>query len=579
VRLFDTGRPSATPLTPEALARKAGWTAVPEGEVKHVFRGDTVLVNDKLAVALRQRGRGAEVYGKGPQGRKLRAVLTPAGGAAKLASVRTASNGPGVVAVDATFEMADGKAATANFELRMGQPFVATEPRAGATGLRVDAPCRFAVLPDFFADDIVAAAATLPVAQADLPSEHFLLHLLDAASVSRGGEAIVMSVWNVAEQDVRVTVSGEGKERVIESSEIPYGKKGRVWVAVLEGPSVWHTRDVAKGEAGKTVRLDWQPPYPALWRVDWARDDKLTGSWEMIVQRPDGRFAKHTWLGTTDTLPANRKRWTTVLGSFQYPCWIDQAGHAWLQPLAKVVRFEGPAVLYPINRVRETPLDRFTVVDIMRGTLGVGPCEYILDVENQQSHYKGRATCATRDALGKIYGGRQQKKRKAEIEKILVDVKVFIRHIRGRIESYVAFGHELLDYLAEQKKAHPELAELIGELETLTRAIDGYVAKRQQQIKTPDHAAAMVEKFRATLLDYDGPDALEKVKTFTHAWVKIGGSQDELAGECRMAVKWVRQRAGLLMAVEPRMAEIAREVRSRTQTVLRNPAGHEGARH
>jgi hypothetical protein len=388
-----------------------------------------------------------------------------------------------------------------------------------------------------------------------------------------------MSVWNVAEQDVRVAISGEGNERVIESSEIPYGRKGRAWVAVLEGPSVWHTRDVARSEAGKTVRLDWQAPYPALWRVDWTREDKLTGSWEMIVQRRDGRFAKHTWLGTSDTLPANRKRWTTVLGSFQYPCWIDQAGHAWLQPLAKVVRFEGPAILYPINRVRETPLDRFTVVDIMRATLGVGPCEYILDVENQQSHYQGRATCATRDALGKIYGSGEQGKRRAEIEKILADVMVFIRHIRGRIESYVAFGHELLAYLVEQKKAHPELAQPIGELETLTRAIDGCVARRKQQIKTPDHVAAMVEEFRATLLDYDRPDALEKVKKFTHAWVKIGGSQDELAGECRMAVKWVRQRAGLLMAVEPRMAEIAREVRSRTHRVLRNPAGHEGARH
>jgi hypothetical protein len=46
-----------------------------------------------------------------------------------------------------------------------------------------------------------------------------------------------------------------------------------------------------------------------------------------------------------------------------------------------------------------------------------------------------------------------------------------------------------------------------------------------------------------------------------------------------MAVKWVRQRAGLLLALEPRVAPIAREVRARTQKVLRTPAGHEGARH
>ena len=40
-------------------------------------------------------------------------------------------------------------------------------------------------------------------------------------------------------------------------------------------------------------------------------------------------------------------------------------------------------MIYPINRCRETPLEEFTVVDVVRATLGVGPCEYILDVEGQ----------------------------------------------------------------------------------------------------------------------------------------------------------------------------------------------------
>jgi hypothetical protein len=89
----------------------------------------------------------------------------------------------------------------------------------------------------------------------------------------------------------------------------------------------------------------------------------------------------------------------------------------------------------------------------------------------------------------------------------------------------------------------------------------------------------MVDEFRRTMLDYEGPDALERCKKFTSAIVEIGGNQDELVGEGRMAIKWVRQRAGLLMAIDPRMAPIAREIRARTQKVLRSPAGHEGARH
>jgi hypothetical protein len=61
--------------------------------------------------------------------------------------------------------------------------------------------------------------------------------------------------------------------------------------------------------------------------------------------------------------------------------------------------------------------------------------------------------------------------------------------------------------------------------------------------------------------------------------VEIGGNQDELVGECRMAVKVLRQRASLLMAVDPRLAEVANEIRRRTWKMLRNPTSYEAPRH
>ena len=63
------------------------------------------------------------------------------------------------------------------------------------------------------------------------------------------------------------------------------------------------------------------------------------------------------------------------------------------------------------------------------------------------------------------------------------------------------------------------------------------------------------------------------------ALVVIGDNQDELSAECRWALKTLRQRAGILLALDPRVAPIAAEIRVRTQEALRNPAGHEGARH
>ncbi len=575
VRVFDTGAPSAAPLTGEAFGRRDGWEEVAPGEAAHRFTGDAVVSNERLTLALRPGARGAELYASGPGSTRLRAVLAPLAGAqsGELTSATLIENSPDGAAVDATFRASNGSDLALRYRLTLGQVFVETEPQRNVTALGVEAPCRYVILPDFFADDIVVDATALPVSEADLPGENFLLHMLGA------GEAVLMNVWSVGGEDVHVQLSEHGGPKSIDASEIQYGNEGKVWVAVIEGPGAWHERQVTEGDRGNVIPLDWRAPFPAQWQVDWTRDDGLIDSWAMLNENPGGNFTKPSLYSYPDRLGPDRRRWTTVLGWFEYPCWIDKAGQGHLEPLRRVVTFKGPAIIYPVNRVNDTPLDVYTVVDIVRSTLGVGPCEYILDLEAQRSTYQGQATCATRDLLDGIYGKGQQKERRADVEQALVDVMIFIRHIRGRIESYVEFGHEMLDYLAAQKEQHPELADRIAELETFTKAIDARVARRSEQIKTTDYAAGLVDQFRASVLDYEGPDALDRCKKLTEAWVDIGGNQDELAGECRWAVKMLRQRAALALAVDPRMAEIAKEIRERTQVVLRNPAGHEGARH
>src|SRR5205823_3150002 len=81
---------------------------------------------------------------------------------------------------------------------------VQAEPGTGAGKLRIECPGRFAVLPDFFADDLTIDATRLPLDAVDLPSENFVLHLTGE------GDAIVMGVFENRRQDVRVTLSGQG---------------------------------------------------------------------------------------------------------------------------------------------------------------------------------------------------------------------------------------------------------------------------------------------------------------------------------------------------------------------------------
>jgi hypothetical protein len=181
--------------------------------------------------------------------------------------------------------------------------------------------------------------------------------------------------------------------------------------------------------------------------------------------------------------------------------------------------------------------------------------------------------------LAAIYEKNQQKQERARIEKILDDGLIFVMHIRERITRYVEFGHKMREYLAAQKKAHPELSSVLTELDKIAGEIDIRVAARADKIKTPAYVAAMNKDFRKQVRDDDGPNALANCKKYSLALVEIGDNQDELSGECRWVVKALRQKAGILLAQDPRLASIAGEIRARTQVALRNPANHEGAHH
>jgi len=479
------------------------------------------------------------------------------------------------------------------------------------------------VLPDFFADDILVDARRLPIDRAELPSENFVLHFTGEH------DAIIMGVFENRDQDVRVTLAGKDQERHISGSEIAFGQKGRkIWVSVLEGPGMWYSVDVGPEDSKKIIPLDWKMPFVAQWRCDYTRKDDLTDSWDLLLAAPDGEgFIKPSWITqegkisdpsktatgevdpdaykpggpASDRLGPDRKRWTTVLGNVPYPCWTDAERRGFLQPLDhKKVLFSGPVLLYPMNRLADTPVEWYTPVAVVRNTLGVGPCQYLLDVEGQKQEHVGRATCHVRTLLNATYGAGQQKAKHKEIENYLNDGLDFVTHIRKRILAYVDFGHELRQWLGTQRDAHPDCKEAVESLEAITKEIDSRVeahmdamkknprlapfasevAARNEETTPPALAAALNRTFQKTLLDYEGADWKDRLKKeYTDPLTAIGGAQDEMVGECRWVVKALRQKAGILMATDPKAAPLAAEVRARTQKILRGGAAYEGARH
>ncbi len=599
--LYDAPQASAVPLSEQQMSNRNGWTRLEEDDTAHVFAGCAVLASDKIAAVLDRKTCSLDVYSRQTQAVKLCARLQPIcdGGAdLKLTSLAIQENSRSVVALAVGFRSPRGTAGRITYELTAGMPFVKTTAGSGVEKLRVEAPCRFAVLPDFFGDDIVVDASTIPVPRAELPSENFLLHMM------HGGEAVVMTVSESRENDTEIALSSTSPRRIA-ASDISYGKKPRVWVAVLAGKGIWHEHAVAPADAGKPIRLDWKMPFPALWRVDWSTADKMTDSWEMLLQHPDGRYVMQGWFGQDesegqrfgrefgprDWNQAGRKRWNPVLGSFAFPCWIDGDGRGYLQPLkerryaerGEVSNFAGPAIIYPIDRVQaapfQTPLESLTVVDLVRMTLGVGPCQYILDLEGQKRNSRGVATCYGRDVINAIYQQGTQLHERAVIEEHLAATVAFIRNVRERIDAYVAFGHEMTAYLQEQKRLHPRHAEFLDELLRVTQRLDQLFEAGRERIRTPAYARGCAESFREKLLTYTGKDAYQKCAAQMAAFTSIGGAQDGLVASCRMIVKTLRQRSAAAMAADPDLKEIATGIRARTQAMLRNPTPYEAPRH
>jgi len=605
IAVWDTGSSSANALSPSVVMRKDGWQQIPRNETLSSFRGDAVMTNGRILAVLRKQASTVEVYSMVSQGVVSRARLQlqdctgdPGTG---LRSIALVENTRSAARLEAIYYTARGATITTRFRIKRGDIWLEAEPGPNAGLLRVESPGRYVVLPDFFADDILIDATKIPVSVIEVPSENFLLHLTGA------GDAITMCVFENREQDVKVTLSETGDQRVVTGSEIQFGEKQKIWMALMETHQIWHALEIKGEDAKQIMPLEWARPFAGQWRVDFTRGNGLTDSWEMLLPDRDGQgYVRPTWLPSgpqggqpsrtasgeididaykvggpaSNRLGPDRRRWITVLGWYEYPCWLDEAGKGYLQPLKhKKMTFQGPAVIYPINRLPETPIDTYTIVDVVRGTLGVGPCEHILSVEGQRQDHVGRATCHVRRLLNEIYQSRQQKTKRKEIETYLGDALDFVKHIRHRIDQYITFGRKIREYLAEQKKAHPELEAMLTDLEDIAKELDERMKARREKAKSPEFVVALNEDFRKDLLDYDGPDAMKRLKEYTDALTSVGGSQDGLVGECRWIVRTLRQRAGLITATDPRFARIAAEIRTRTQKVLLKPSAYEGARH
>ena len=569
VKLYDTVKPSALKKTVASFAEQAngGWTAAASGVA---IKGDAVLMNKKIAAVIKRGNGGVAIYAKGADGWVQRTTIAPFGNSKTLAilEIKAGDSGSVTCGLDAKQQI--------TFSL-VGLSAILKASNAGnITGIRIAAPCRFGVLPDFFSDDLIVDAHEVNVDKTAIPTDNFFLHMVG------NDDAIVAAVWDKNVKDAALTLSGTGADRQIVSTDVFFGKGGSIWTSVLEEKGIWHAVDISLEDAktGKIIE-DWVVPFMAKWKANFSMEDgtitsAMLTSTKGIYASGGMRYPAHNHgLAKHKT---QKKKYTARLVAQQktFPMVVEQAP----------ISYKGPMIAYPIARF-DTPMDQKCIDDLLRECLGMKACAYVLDVEAQQPQYRGIFTCSYGKTPGMflqpspVFDSHREmaetwKEDRAFMKRETKAVNVFITFIQDRTNTYVDLRQELLDQLKEAEKSHPDQMDFITRFrKMLNKPIPYYrtsVPASQRAIGEKVFKPWMDEMMKA--MRTDTPQQAAKGMKASNA-PGIGNKQDAILASYRRCVKGWRSMASMEMTKNPKASSIAKKIRDRTEKALRNPSNYE----
>jgi len=416
----------------------------------------------------------------------------------------------------------------------------------------VQSKTRYVVVPDYFGDDVVIETGapspqpSPPMGERGaegrgrrslyLPAENFCLNLLE------GGDAILMSVWQSSEQDVwlgpspalrapspplveRDGVRGTRPPGPEDSTSLHVRcLKGKsIWLAFLESPDLWHA-------SGASVRDDRKPPFPAKWRCGFVREDGVADSW--TTEKPEAGVAERR---------------------------ADFSPRAPDSPTAK--RPEGRApnaslLVYPIDRSAATPLTVTCPTDVMRNTLGVGPCQYILACEGLAA--QGDPTPnSVMNWVEKQFEGKKEKRAADDIQERLQTMTEHVAHARARIERYAEFAGQARRLIANKPSADA--------FRSIVEDMDRFIATGLGPAASPEHVKQLATEVSALI---GKENALPACQRLGEQLRSIGAVQDGTLARCRMAVRRLKQQGRTDVANHAPATGLAQEVQSLAEQML-----------
>ena len=600
-------------------------------------QSESTLENKRLRLVATPGQSGVAVYFK--DGKRMELAVLAAGATQSTpvsnAVVAKSASGRNVLRVGAG-------AAEAEFSLG-SSGFVKISPGKNAASVEVRTGARYAILPDFFADDVVFDPVHLAMPALTVPAENFLLQFIE------GGNTMVMCIWpgrlkqldasaaavaaskeekEGPEPQVDLVFVGEGKARRIAAARIEFQNKP-VYAGIIEQKGIWQDEDAAALPAYKPAAIAWKRPFEARWRGDFivAQGKRLT-DWPTRNQSFD---FKSTSSSQKENLGVNRDdpldaRFTAAVSSQFAANWWDKRAHwwetgnenapqIWQESLANF--FIYPAVfkndevrlclyadkdkrkqphvyerviIYPLGRVASTPVNVFTPVDLMRETLGQGPCEYVLDLAGVKPRHAGGdrqtlafATCGlwsahispiVRQVKKKPDGSFEplDEKTKAHLIQATEDMWYFVHAIHDRLREYKKWGADADAFCKQQSAKSPKIKPIadlaLAHLDRLNSDLgrhkfDGPNSEAYWKDRIPE----LIQMIKAD--QYANVESIGKIRD-------LGNTQDERVSRCRQYVKAVLQEIVFQDTSDPVARAFAAELRDRCHRMLRNQHPKEG---
>ena len=525
------------------------WPSV-QGDA-HQFAGTPVFQDRHLAGAVRKQDGVLAIYALQGQTLQPRGLITPSPvfAGSKCSLVR--ANGKTGIRVtsdkdDRSYTVWLAPKGVIDIEAHHVSQFQVQECRL-----------RYGLLPSFAGTDICYSPQRIPDGQQiSIPSTQWFVGLRE------GHDSMLVAVWGSDTQAAALSLTGQGKNRMIDALSIATDKAG-FSLSFVEHSNLWHQETLNEDWLGEYVPIGWEHPFPARWMAQFF----VTAGGKASFRNPHMDYS-------FPIANAKTRMWGVWFEDWNhYPFFFD--GPKTVAHFEKSFVPNGDALIYFLE---PAAADLYSPCEIVEQVLGKEKAAALLDFSAnriRKLNYStpnefmyDRPVCATTTRLSSI-----KKEEKATVGvNLATHLYEFIREIRGRVDQYAAFFDQMKRYLEAEGKAHPESNAYLAELEAIVTEVQ---SKAKEIYATPlPTVETKIEAMKKLLREGkgDGFDcgALDVRGT--------AGAQDDLCRRYNRLVLRLSQTAALKCGPSPERAVIAKKIWEQSRPVLRQPTRWEPRR-